>query len=128
MKKKIGIVIAVVLIICGCFYSKSAYNSLQKSTKNHEPEIAVMYAHPELAEEFVDTLIKGVVPNPETLKITYCKAQYIALERAYIVNCYFHTEDAYGDMRSYKVQITVQILPDGNGGVRYNAIDFKEIR
>lgn len=102
--------------------------SCNAKNEREEPEIAVMYAHPELAENFTRQMIQEFAPNPESLKITYCKAKYYVLYRAYISNCYFETEDAYGDMRNYKIQVTVQVLPDGSGGVKFNALDLKELQ
>ena len=119
-------IIAVILMLFVGFNANS-----QQSKKNQireEPAIAVMYAHPELAEEFARTTVKEFAPDPESLKITYCKAQYIPLYRAYVVNCHFNTQDTYGDMQSYKIQMQIQVLPDGQGGVKYNALDFKELR
>lgn len=126
MKSKIGIVIGVLLMMFGCFTIKA--QTIHPKTNKHEPAIAVMYAHPELAEEFALLTIKEFAPDPESLKILYCKAKYAILYKAYIVNCNFETKDAYGDLRNYTIQITVQILPDHKGGIKYNAIDFKEIR
>lgn len=102
--------------------------TVHPKTNPQEPAIALMYHHPELAEEYCRETVKAFAPEPETLKITYCKAQYVPLFRAYVVNCFFNTNDAYGDMQSYKIQMKVQVLPDGYGVVKYNALDFKEIR
>ena len=126
MKNKVRYVIGILVILC---LVNTVY-ACTPGTKsdNKEPEIAVMYHRPDLAEEFTREIIEEFAPNPESLKITYCKAQYIPLYRAYVVNCYFNTDDAYGDMKSYKIQVTVQVLPDGKGGVKYNALDFEEIR
>ena len=126
MKSKIGIVIGAFLMMLVSFAGHA--QGLHPKTNRQEQAIAVMYHHPELAEEYARETIKAFAPEPETLKITYCKAKYIALYRAYVVNCYFNTNDAYGEMQSYKIQMKVQILPDGAGGVKYNALDFKEIR
>ena len=102
--------------------------SCNAKNEREEPAIAVMYAHPELAENFTRQMIQEFAPNPESLKIEYCKAKYYVLYKAYITNCIFETEDAYGDMQTYKIQLTVQVLPDGKGGVKYNALDLKEIQ
>lgn len=126
MKNKIIIGISILLMIYGWFPIK--VQGVHPKTNRQEPAIAVMYAHLGLAEEYARETIKAFAPEPETLKITYCKAQYIPLYRAYVVNCHFDTNNAYGDMQTYKIQMKVQILPDGAGGVKYNAIDFKEIR
>lgn len=126
MKSKIVTVIGVFLVIFGCFTVKA--QGVHPKTNKQEPAIAVMYHHPELAEEYAREAVKAFAPDPETLKITYCKAQYIPLYRAYVVNCNFNTNDAYGDLQTYKIQMKVQILPDGNGGVKYYALDFKELR
>ena len=126
MKSKIGIVIGVFLMMFEVFVGQAQV--AHPKTNNQEAAIAVMYAHPELAEKFARETVASFAPDLETLKITYCKAQYIPLYRAYVVNCHFNTNDAYGDMQSYKIQMQVQVLPDGKGGVTYNALDFKEIR
>ena len=127
MKKcKIRISIVALLMMFACFAEQA--QAVHPKTNQREPAIAVMYHHPELAEEYARQTVAAFAPEPETLKITYCKAQYIPLYRAYVVNCFFDTKDAYGDMQSYKIQMQVQVLPDGKGGVKYNAIDFKEIR
>ena len=126
MKSKILISTAVLLMMVVGNAGKA--QTVHPKTNLQEPAIAVMYAHPELAEKFARETVTSFAPDPETLKITYCKAQYIPLYRAYVVNCFFNTNDAYGDKQSYKIQMKVQVLPDGNGGVKYNALDFKEIR
>ena len=126
MKSKIVAGIGVLLIMFGSFIIKA--QAIHPKTNRQEPAIAVMYAHPGLAEEYARETIKAFAPEPETLKITYCKAQYIPLYRAYVVDCHFFTKDAYGELQSYKIQMKVQVLPDGNGGLKYNALDFKEIR
>ena len=126
MKSKILITTAVLLMTGVSNAGK--VQTVHPKTNKQEPGIAVMYHHPELAEEYARETVKAFAPDPETLKITHCKAQYIPLYRAYVVNCYFDTNDAYGELQSYKIQMKVQILPDGNGGVKYNALDFKEIR
>ena len=124
MSRKLYIIVAVIILFVGF-----NVNSQQRDGRNtrQEPGIAVMYAHPELAEEFACTTVKEFAPDPESLKITYCKAQYIPLYRAYVVNCHFNTKDAYGDMQYYKIQMQIQVLPDGQGGVKYNALDLKEL-
>lgn len=126
MKSEIGIVIGIILMMYVGFAGYA--QAVHPKTNKQEPAIAVMYHHPELAREFARKTIVQFAPDPETLRITYCKAQYIPLYRAYVVNCYFDTKDAYGDMQSYKIQMQVQVLPDGKGGVKYNALDFKELR
>ena len=126
MKSKILITTAVLLMM-GVGNAGNA-QTVHPKRNPQEPAIAVMYHHPELAEEYARETVKAFAPDPETLKITYCKAQYIPLYRAYVVNCFFNTNDAYGEMQSYKIQMKVQVLPDGNGGVKYNVLDFKEIR
>ena len=120
------VIIAIAILICESVCVCNA-QSKTKNARRNEPAIAVMYAHPELAEEFALVTIKEFSPDPESLKILYCKAKYATLYKAYIVNCKFETKDAYGDMQTYTIQITVQILPDGKGGIKYNALDFKEI-
>ena len=126
MKSKIRIVIGALMTMLAGFVGNA--QKVHPETNKQEPAIAVMYAHPELAEEYARQTVTAFAPDSETLKITYCKAQYIPLYRAYVVNCFFNTNDAYGEMQSYKIQMKVQVLPDGNGGVKYNALDFKEIR
>lgn len=126
MKSKTVIVIGVFLMMFVGYAGQA--QGVHPKTNQNEPGIAVMYAHPELAEEYARETVKTFAPDPETLKITHCKAQYIPLYRAYVVNCYFDTNDAYGEMQSYKIQMKVQVLPDGNGGIKYNALDFKEQR
>ena len=76
MSRKLYIIVAVIMLFVGF-----KVNSQQRDGRNvrQEPAIAVMYAHPELAEEFVRTTVKEFAPDPESLKITYCKAQYIPL-------------------------------------------------
>ena len=126
MKSKLGNLFGVFILLWIVFVinPKAAHSQ----TNKHDPAIEVMYAHPELAEKFARETIKAFAPDPSSLKITYCKAQYIPLYRAYVVNCYFDTNDAYGDLQNYKIQMKVQMLPDGKGGVKYNALDFKELR
>ena len=126
MKSKILITTTVLLMIFVCLAGRA--QGVHPKTNKQEAAIAVMYAHPELAEKFARETVASFAPDPETLKITYRKAQYIPLYRAYVVNCFFDTNDAYGDMQSYKIQMQVQVLPDGKGGVKYNALDFKELR
>lgn len=126
MKSKTGIVIGIILMMLIGFVGQGQV--VHSKTNQKEPDIAVMYHHPELAEEYARETVTAFAPDPKTLKITYCKAQYIPLYRAYVVNCYFDTNDAYGKMQTYKIQMKVQVLPDGNGGVKYNALDFKELK
>ena len=126
MKSMIGIVIGALMMMYVGFAGHA--QATHPKTNKQEAAIAVMYAHPELAEKFARETVASFAPEPETLIITYCKAQYIPLYRAYVVNCYFDTKDAYGEMQSYKIQMKVQVLPNGVGGVKYNAIDFKEVR
>ena len=126
MKSKI-LITTTVLLMMGVGNAGNA-QTVHPKTNKQEPAIAVMYHHPELAEEYARETVKAFAPDSETLKITYCKAQYIPLYRAYVVNCFFNTNDAYGEMQSYKIQMKVQVLPDGKVGVKYNALDFKEIR
>lgn len=123
--KKSKILIAIAVLMLGM---AGKAQTVHPQTIKQEPAIAVMYHHPELAEEYARETVKAFAPDPETLKITYCKAKYIALYRAYVVNCYFNTNDAYGEMQTYKIQMKVQVLPDGARGVKYIALDFKEIR
>lgn len=124
MKRFLRIALIGIFLTCSlCAESCKANN-----TEREEPAIAVMYAHPELAENFTRQMIQEFAPNPESLKIEYCKAKYYVLYKAYITNCVFETEDAYGDLRTYKIQVTVQVLPDGEGGVKYNALDLKELQ
>lgn len=102
--------------------------SCNATNEREEPAIAVIYAHPELAEDFTRKMIQEFSPNPESLKIIDCKARYYVLYKAYITNCVFETEDAYGDMQTYKIQVTVQVRPDGKGGIKFNALDLKELQ
>lgn len=102
--------------------------AVSPKTNQKEPAIAVMYHHPELAEEYCRSTVSTFALEPETLKITYCRAQYIPLYRAYVVNCFFDTNDAYGDLQSYKIQMKLQVLPDCNDGIKYNVLDLKELR
>lgn len=118
----------IIVLILIAFFSSVLASNTRTVKGQEEPAIAVMYHHPELAEEYCCQLITAFAPDPETLKITYLKAQYIPLYRAYVVNCHFNTNDAYGDRQNYKIQMKVQILPNGKGEIKYNAIDFKEIR
>lgn len=126
MKNKIIIGISILLMIYGWFPIK--VQGVHPKTNRQGPDISVMYHYPELAEEYCRNTVTAFAPDQESLNITFCKAQYIPLYRAYVVNCYFDTNDAYGELQSYKIQMKVQILPDGNGGLKYNALDFKEIR
>lgn len=123
MKSKIGIVIGIILILFIGFVGQGQV--VHPKTNLKDPDIAVMYHHPELAEEYARETVKAFAPDPETLKITYCKAQYVPSLGSQL---FFNTKDAYGEMQRYKIQMKVQVLPDGNGGIKYNARDFKELR
>ena len=123
IKRFLRIAVIGIFMTCGL-----GVEFCKANNEREEPAIAVMYAHPELAEDFTRKMIQEFSPNPESLKIIDCKARYYVLYKAYITNCVFETEDAYGDMQTYKIQVTVQVLPDDEGGIIYNALDLKEIK
>ena len=90
-------------------------------------EISVMYNCPRLAEEYAKEFIGENVPNQDTLSFQRVYAKYIPLYRAYVVNCYYKTDDAYGELRSFAIQMKIQILPDKEGKLVYNVFDLKEL-
>lgn len=103
---------------------KANVNDIREVPKT---EISVMYNSPHLAQEYAKEIIGENVPNPESLSFQRVLGKYIPLYRAYVVNCYYHTNDVYGELQSYSIQMKIQILTNKEGKLVYNVFDLKEL-
>ena len=117
----------VLKLLIVCFAGNNYAQLKQEKSDYREPAIAMMYHHPELAEAHAKQIIHDYVPDPNTLEIVYCKAKYYVYYKAYVVNCSFTTDDAYGVNRGYAIQVKIRILPDDNGNPNYDVFDLKEL-
>ena len=91
-------------------------------------DISVMWSRPDVAEQYACKIVQANVPNPDSSKFNYLKAQYLPLYKAYGVICHYTTEDAYGILRDYKIRMKIKILPDNQGGLNYDVYDLEELK
>ena len=90
-------------------------------------DISMLWNSKDLAEQYAKDLILHYSPKPEMTTFHGVEAKWHPLYRAYIANSQYQTEDAYGIMRVYKIQMKVRVLPDNEGNPQYDVFDLKEL-
>lgn len=90
-------------------------------------DISMLWNSKDLAEQYAKDLILQYSPDAEKTIFHGVEAKWHPLYRAYIVNSQFQTEDAYGVMRVYKIQMKVRVSPNNEGNPQYDVFDLKEL-